>query len=338
MKVAIVVLAVVLLVGGIAVVQKRQARLNPAPENGGAGVIKGESTPGEVASTRQFTIGSGEYTYTLTVDGKDRQYMAFVPASYDKKTKTPLVMFYHGGGGSMDQAARDYDMKAKASKEGFIVVFGNGASRFPRGKLATWNAGDCCGYARDTKSDDVGYTREVIADMESKFFIDTEKIFATGMSNGGMMAHRLACEMSDVFKAVASVTGTDGTLSCDPKQPISVMHIHAKDDDHVLIGGGAGSESFGDMGEKVADFTSVADTIARWVTRNHMDGTPKRVLEVPGAYCDLYTSSQNQSQVKLCITDTGGHSWPGGPAVRGKTPSQVLSANDVIWDFFKSQK
>ncbi len=78
---------------------------------------------------------------------------------------------------------------------------------------------------------------------QSQLSIDPNRIFATGMSNGGMMAFRLACEMSDVFKAIASVAGTDNTVVCKPSKPLSVVHIHARDDDHVLFVGGAGKDA-----------------------------------------------------------------------------------------------
>ena len=87
------------------------------------------------------------------------------------------------------------------------------------------------------------------------------------MSNGGMLSHRLACDAADLFRAVASVAGTDATLQCNPSRPISVLHIHARDDDHVLFGGGAGQGAFRDA-SKVTDFVSVPETIARWVKRD----------------------------------------------------------------------
>lgn len=281
-----------------------------------------------------FTLGSGEHEFTI---GDKRKYLLYIPASYDATRATSLVLFFHGGGGHMEQAAADYGWKEKADQEGFIVAFPNGSSRLPRQHLATWNAGNCCGYARDQKIDDIGFTRQVIADIKRRVNIDTGKIFATGMSNGGMMAYRLACEMADTFAAVASVAGTDGTLVCTPSRPISVMHIHAKDDTHVLYGGGAGEDVFRDE-SKVADFTSVDETVRRWVERNGADTTPRRVLEVPGAYGDLYASKKNNAQIELVVTETGGHSWPGGRAVRGKSPSRAINADDVIWDFFNAQK
>jgi polyhydroxybutyrate depolymerase len=151
-----------------------------------------------------------------------------------------------------------------------------------------------------------------------------------------MLAHMLACEMADTFKAVASVAGTDNTLSCTPSRPISVMHIHARDDTHVLFDGGAGKDAFRDQ-SKVTDFTSVEETINRWIVRNGAGKTARRVLDVPGAYGDLYTSKHNDAQIELVVTQTGGHSWPGGKSVRGKKPSEAISANDVIWEFFLKQ-
>ncbi len=335
-----VIIAILLFVLGLAIVrQRREARMD---------ILTPVATPtqsevrGQITATpvpTNLVTGPGDYEYTVMLGDVERRYLIHVPASYDKSQATPLVLFFHGGGGNMNHSARAYGLKEKSDKEGFIVAFTNGDSRLPKDKFATWNAGNCCGYARDSKLDDVGYTKAVLKDIESKFAIDTTRVFATGMSNGGMMAYRLACEMADTFRAVASVTGTDGTLSCTPTRPISVLHIHAKNDDHVLFDGGAGQEAFKDP-EKVADFVSVPETIARWVKRDGLNETPKRVLEVAGAYCDLYTGTSNTSQVKLCVTDTGSHSWPGTrqAALREKeAPSRAIIANDVIWDFFKNQ-
>ena len=125
----------------------------------------------------------------------------------------PVVFAFHGGGGDMQLMAGDhYGLVAKADSAGFIAVFPNGYSRFPRGKLATWNAGHCCGAARDTGSDDVGFVRAMVAQLRQRASIDTQRIFATGMSNGGMFSYRLACEMADVFRAIAPVAGTDNRI------------------------------------------------------------------------------------------------------------------------------
>jgi polyhydroxybutyrate depolymerase len=282
---------------------------------------------------------SSDNIYEISQGGITRKYMVHVPPSYKADKPTPLVVAFHGGGGHMEHMAKDeaYGLISKSNKEGFIVAFPNGYSKFGSGKFATWYAGNCCGDARDKKIDDVGFIRKMVGQIEGKFNIDTQKIYATGMSNGGMISYVAACELSDVFKAIAAVAGTDNTVSCSHKSPVSVLHIHAQNDTHVLFNGGAGEGSFNDV-SKVTDFTSVQSTIERWVGYNQCQAKPKRVLTVNGAYCDLYDECAGGSQVKLCVTDTGGHSWPGGHKNRGEPTSQAISANDVMWDFFKSLK
>ena len=279
----------------------------------------------------------GDYTFSIAHDGLTRLYRVHVPQRYSAATPAPLVLAFHGGGGDMNYMASDknYGLISKADAEGFVVVFPNGYSKLNSGKFATWDAGTCCAAARDQNVDDVGFVRKIIGNVTHQLNIDRKQIYATGMSNGGMLTYRLACEMADTFKAIASVAGTDNTTSCAPKAPISILHIHAKNDDHVLYSGGAG-KTFRDM-SKVADFTSVPATIAKWVKLNSCNPTPQRVLETPGAYCDKYTQCRGNVAVQLCVTDTVGHSWPGGTKVRGdERPSQAISADDVMWTFFTS--
>ena len=279
-------------------------------------------------------LTSGDYTFDLVHDGAKRMYMLHVPKSYQASQPTPLVLSLHGGGGNMEYQATEeyYHLISKSEQAGFIVAFPNGYSSMRKGKLATWNAGICCGKARDTNSGDVGFIRKAIDDIKTRVNIDSHRIYANGMSNGGMMSYRLACEMTDTFAAIASVAGTDGTTQCSPSRPIPILHIHALDDDRVLFNGGSGSAS-----KTHADFVSVPDTIAKWVNLNSCNTTAKRVLEVKGAYCEVYDQCSNQSEVKLCVTETGGHSWPGGKKIIGKNAgSTAINANDMIWEFYQA--
>lgn len=279
--------------------------------------------------------GPGDYSLSLMHAGLNRLYRVHVPATYTPSKPSAMVLSFHGGGGNMDVQATDryYGQISKSEQLGYIAVFPNGFSRLPSGKLATWNAGHCCAAARDADVDDVGFVRALVQQLSSQLNIDPQRVFAAGMSNGGMMAYRLACELPEIFKAIAAVAGTDNTKACSPKAPVSILHIHARDDERVLFNGGAGQPS-----PNVSAFVAVPDSIAKWVKLNACPTSPKRVFETTGAYCDAYVPCRAGTEVKLCVTETGGHSWPGGQQPRGiGTPSTALSATDVMADFFLSR-
>jgi polyhydroxybutyrate depolymerase len=274
----------------------------------------------------------GDYRFSFERDGLTREYLVHVPKGY-RGGPTPMLIALHGGGGSADYQADDskYRLISKSEQAGFIAVFPNGYSRFKSGILGTWNAGACCAAAVRDKIDDVGFIREVIARVEKQANIDKRRIFATGMSNGAMMSWRLACEAPEI-RAIAPVEGTDNTATCNPSRPVPVIEFHAINDEMVNFNGGPGPKSFTQV-----NFTSVPATQAKWVALNRADPKAKRVLTVAGAHCDLHPAKPGGAPVELCVTDTGGHSWPGGGTQQGrKQPSMAISANDLMWSFFSS--
>jgi len=274
----------------------------------------------------------GDYRFSFVHDGLTRQYLVHVPRSY-RGGPTPMLIALHGGGGDADFQSDDakYKLISKSEQAGFIAVFPNGYSRMPSGILATWNAGNCCARAQENNVDDVGFIRAVIARMETQANIDRRRIFATGMSNGGMMSWRLACEAPEI-RAIAPVAASDNTRTCRPSRAVPVIEFHAVDDDHVPFNGGKGSMSLVQV-----DFNSVPASQAKWVALNRADPATKRVLTVPGAHCDLHPAKSGGAPVELCVTDSGGHSWPGGGSQQGrKQPSTAISANDLMWSFFSS--
>jgi polyhydroxybutyrate depolymerase len=273
----------------------------------------------------------GEYRFSVEHGGITREYLVHVPKSY-RGAPTPMLVALHGGGGNADYQADDskYGLISKSEQAGFIAVFPNGYSPLPGGVLATWNAGSCCGPAQKQGVDDVGFIRGVIQRVEGQANIDPKRIFATGMSNGAMMSWRLACEAPEI-RAIAPVEGTDNTAGCTPSHPVAVIEFHAADDPNVPFNGGAG------VGPSHADFTSVPASQAKWVPLDRAMASTKPVLKVPGAHCDLHAAQAGGAPVELCVTDTGGHSWPGGGAQQGrKQPSTAISANDLMWTFFSS--
>ena len=276
--------------------------------------------------------GPGDYRFSFVHGGNAREYLVHAPRSYRADRPTPMLLALHGGGGDADFQADDskYKLISKSEAAGFIAVFPNGYSRFSSGILATWNAGACCGPAQKNNVDDVGFIREVIRRVERQANIDAGRVFATGMSNGAMMSWRLSCEAPEI-RAIAPVEGTDNTAHCSPSRPVPVIEFHAADDPNVPFNGGVG------VGPSRVNYTSVPTTQAKWVALNHAEAVTKRVLTVSGANCDLHPAKRGGAPVELCMTDTGGHSWPGGGTQQGrKQPSMAISANDLMWSFFSS--
>ncbi len=279
----------------------------------------------------------GDYEFRFIHDGRMRQYLVHVPHSYNPAAASAVVIGLHGGGGRAAHFAKDenYGVITASEKHGFIAVMPNGYSKNRRGLFATWNAGACCGDARDANIDDVGFIAEVIAHVKRQASVDDARVYAMGMSNGGLMAYRLACERPDLVRGIMAVAGTDNTLVCNPARPTPVLHVHAINDTHVLFEGGAGEDAFRDS-SKVTEFVSVPATVAKWVRLNKANETPARALMIDGAYCDLFAATPGGAPVQLCVTQSGGHSWPGAAkGRRGKEPpSQAINANDVMWAFF----
>ena len=274
----------------------------------------------------------GDYRFSFVHDGITREYLVHVPRSY-RGAATPMLLALHGGGGSADFQADDsrYKLISKSESAGFIVVFPNGYSRLG-GVLATWNAGACCGAAQKNNVDDVGFLGEVIRRVERQANVDRSRVFMTGMSNGALMSWRMACEASDLIRGIAPVEGTDNTTHCTPSRPVPVIEFHSLDDDHIPLNGGKGVSALTDT-----NFASVPATQAKWVALDRASPAAKRVLTVSGAHCDLHPARAGAAPVELCLTDAGGHSWPGGGTQQGrKQPSMAISANDLMWSFFSS--
>lgn len=270
----------------------------------------------------------------LIHDGRTRTYYLHVPRSHDWTRPAPLVMVFHGGGGKAQNAIRTTRFNDLADEEGFIVVYPNGTG--PRDlnvEVFTWNGGTCCGNAMLENADDVGFARAVLADVRSIAAVDGKRVYAAGLSNGGIMAYRLACEAADVFAAIGSVAGTLNYAPCKPSRPISVIHFHGTADEHLPYEGGYGPQSIVQV-----NFASVRDTIKTWLALNDC-APPPRLEEFDNIRHETWGGCSGGSSVELYTIIGGQHAWPGAddPAwAGGDEPTQTISATQLIWEFFKS--
>ncbi|MBI5952958.1 MAG: polyhydroxybutyrate depolymerase [Chloroflexi bacterium] len=282
------------------------------------------------ATPSPSSLPAGEVTRTLTHDRHERSYILYVPASIDWSQPVPLVFVFHGGMGNAASAIHMSGFNQVADQNGFLVAYPNGTSRLSDDKLLTWNSGNCCGYAQQKNMDDIGFVRAIVTDLQSLVDIDVKRIYASGMSNGGMLSHRLACEAADVFAAVAPVAGTLNFSPCNPSQPISVIEFHGTGDQHLPYDGGFGSESLVDV-----DFTSVQDSIRFWTSFDGCASQPQ-TNSFDNIKREVWTGCAASTSVELYTIIGEGHTWPGGAAGRESAdrPTQTISASQLIWEFF----
>jgi polyhydroxybutyrate depolymerase len=284
-----------------------------------------------------LALEPGNYRRTLTVDGREREYLLHVPqAPEGSPQERPVVLAFHGGGSNAEAMVPFCGLNEKADREGFLAVYPNGVGRVERAR--TWNGGNCCGYAQRRLVDDVQFVLLLLDDLKQATPVDEKRIYATGMSNGAMMCYRLAAELSDRIAAIAPVGGPLGTEDCSPARPVPVCHFHGTEDQFAPYAGGRGARSLSQT-----DFFSVEHTIRQWVRANGCRPDPQ-VEDLPPAVDDgtritraTYAGGREGVEVVLYTVHGGGHTWPGRqPALQFLGPStRNLSANDVMWDFFQ---
>lgn len=292
-------------------------------------------SPTWAALNDELKATPGDFKRTLNVGELERWYRVHIPKKYDGKTPMPVVLVFHGGGGNPESMIRLTGMNTKADSAGFIAVYPAGTGRFSR--MLTFNGGNCCGHSLKNDIDDVQFTRAMLDDLKSWASIDTKRIFATGLSNGGIISYYLAARLSDRIAAIAPVGGPMGTETCDPKYPVSVMHFHGTDDAFAPFKGGKGK------GRSGTEFYSVEHSIENWVQANRCN-TPPMVETLDQVVDDgtkvirkTYGAGSQGSEVVLIEIRGGGHTWPGAkqqPRFLG-TVTGNINANDAMWEFFK---
>lgn len=165
----------------------------------------------------------GDYSIVMLSGGLPRTYLVHVPASYRGDHAVPLLLDLHGFTSYAADERKYSGQLAQSDKRGFIAVW-------PDGIALSWNAYGCCAVGDAVRTDDVGFLRGVILALKGRANIDADRVFVTGISNGGGLAQRMACESADLVRAVASVSFPLNTNTCRPAKPISVTEIAATDD------------------------------------------------------------------------------------------------------------
>jgi polyhydroxybutyrate depolymerase len=294
--------------------------------------------------------GSG----TCEVDGfGDRPYVVFLPSSFDPAEQIPVVLGLHGGGGRAaphltcpgGDESDPLCLHGVGESEGFITVYPNGTGFRPLRGIRTWNAGggadgwNCSsGKACEQAVDDLGYIDAVLADLSRSATLDTNRIYATGLSNGAAMSHRLACERSDVFAAVVAVAGSNQfatAAQCEPSRPISVMQIHGTADpcweyetsDRACLGSNGRKMGALESSEGWAEINGCTDHVEGLITDAEPDATSVQVA--------TWSACEGRVEVSLLTVHGGGHTWPNGDPGLDRLVGEVSTEIDssTIWEF-----
>lgn len=258
---------------------------------------------------------------TLMHGGIQRSYILYVPQAYNPTIPAPLVFNFHGYTSSAEVQINYGDFRPMANLDGFLLVV-------PQGTVdSAGNTHFNVGWGTSTV-DDVGFINALLDDLATQYTINQDRIYSAGMSNGGFMSYRLACELSGRIAAIASVTGsmTLGTVStCSPSHPTPVLEIHGTADGTVNYDG----SNFA---------TAIPDVLTYWSDYNNTDVTPS-VTSLPdtnttdGSTVEhiIYANGDNNVKVEHFKVIGGGHTWPGNSFAPA---NQDINAAQEIWDFF----
>lgn len=270
----------------------------------------------------------------VAVGGELRWYRVFVPSGLPEGTVVPVVVCFHGGGGNAVQAFEAYGVAEEAAKRGWMAVFPEGSGNLggpPLFALQTWNAGDCCAFAAENQVDDVGFFEHMVEDLASKFPVDRQRVFLTGMSNGDMMSYRIASERPDLIAGLAPVAGA---LEVGPPTgAVPLLAIHGLHDTSVPFGGGYGS------GVSGAEFTSQLDSVLPFWAKNGA-GAIYGPLVDGAAHIFVAPAPPGGADTWYFLALDGGHSWPGAPGKPfgvGVPVHQDVAATPLMFDFFALQ-
>lgn len=276
--------------------------------------------------------------YALEHDGLERHLRVYRPDGHDGPL--PLLLVLHGGGGSAGNmewlTANGFDRIA--DRDGLLVVY-------PEGIGNSWNDGRSDLRAEATRRgiDDVAFLRALPAALAERFPVDLTRVYATGISNGGMMSFRLACDAADIFAAVAPVTANlaaELAPACAPARPIPIAIVNGTEDPLVPWDGGQIRVLLARRGEVL----STAATLDRWRELNNCGDV--RTNPFTDDVAD--DATRLRRHLALCADGTelllfeiegGGHTWPGGvqylPQLLVGRTSRELTASEAIWSFLR---
>jgi polyhydroxybutyrate depolymerase len=255
--------------------------------------------------------GPGRHEGEIVVDGSRRRFVVWIPEA--SPGPAPLVLVFHGFAGDPEGVEALSTFHELGDREGLVVAYPEGSGRPARWKVDARLQGD----------GDVVFVRELIALLGTVTPIDSHRVYAAGMSNGGGMAGRLACDAADVIAAVGSVAGAHNESACDPGRPIPVVEVHGSADRIVPFEGWPG-------------WLPAADEwTERWADRNEC-AEPETEAVASDVERTTWSACRDGAEVRLYRIEDGRHGWPGSDRAALVGDSTLsIDATALLWGFFE---
>ncbi len=266
---------------------------------------------------------------TIVSSGEKREYLLYVPRSYDRTKPTSLVISLHGAGMSPVAQGEVSQWNRVADTHGVIVVYPSGISR--RGGPRIWRAGS--GSPEPGLMKDVRFISELIDTLEAAFNIDPTRIYANGLSNGGGMSFVLSCTLSDRIAAVGMV-GAAHLLPwswCTDHRAVPMISFHGTADSAAPYQGGGSWVT-------PETFPDIPTWTANWAGRNRCAAKPIESMVASDVRRREYTNCAADASVVLYTILGGGHNWPGGgplPEWFVGITTHSIDASELMWEFFR---
>ncbi len=292
-------------------------------------------------------LGPGDHSLTMKVGDLNRHYIVHVPANYGGRKPVPVVIMFHGGGGTARGAMRETGWAQKADQEGFLAVFPEATppdptkpSRFgSNGQV--WNDGSGRFHAGERNIPDIAFIDAMIDELVARFAVERRRIYATGFSNGASMAFRVGVELSSRIAAIAPVAGALWIKPPKLERPVSLHYITGDADPLNPIEGGPPKFSTGAALRAAASTPKppTREYIATWARLLDRQADPDTAPAAPGVTTLIYSGGRNDTEVRFTVIKDHGHIWPGGvnqlpESMVGKA-SDTFKATDAIWEFFE---
>ena len=252
-------------------------------------------------------ISTGKITKQINVNGTVRDYIIYIPETYAENTAYPLLFSFHGLNSNMENIYRKSQFNELAESESFIVVY-------PEAIDEQWNLSSA-------DNPDIDFVKALLDTLEEDYNIESNRIYSTGMSNGGNISFTLACELSDRIAAIASVTGLNLHLqvneTCSTTRPVAILQIHGTED-------------------PIARYVFVEPTLQFWIGYNNTETNPT-ITPIPdtdtadGSTVERiqYVNGAEGVEVQILKVTGGGHQWPGHKG------NMDINASHEVWNFVK---